>query len=1080
MISNRSLITDIGDSATAKFISENLADEGQALVIVSGRSRAERLVQDLSFFCDRKILMLPPDDEIFVRYDAKNQDEKIARTKVLKELRENPDALIVAPASGAIKRLPPKVDFANREINLTEGESFSQEDLKEKLIEFGYERTGIVYAPGTFSVRGGIIDVFVADQEDPFRIDFFGDEIESIKAFDMESQRSLRNISAIQIYPLSFDESHSKESEHLWDYLSKGRVFVEDVDRIRESLDLRFKEMSRDLEYMIEKDQATKEDWSKLTGVEDFEKIFSFPDIFFLQPFSKAINGIETYSEILSFKRLPISSYNNHMDILARDIRNYGKEGYRVIISSSSPRRTDALRTFLQDENLDLIATVKEGVLSTGMVLPEEKICYISDGNIFDSAKLYRKRKRRYANLGQKLESFTELKAGEYVVHDNHGIGLFQGIETINSQGTVRDYIKIKYHGNGTLYIPVEQMDIVQKYIGSDGKTPKLSKLGSEEWKRTKLRARRAINDMTDELIELYAKRKAESGYAFSEDTVWQGEFEDSFPFEETEDQLRSAEEIKRDMEKEEPMDRLLCGDVGYGKTEVAARAIFKCLIEGKQAAMLVPTTILANQHFATLKDRFKNYPFTIEMMSRFRTDKENKDVATQLEKGNVDFVIGTHRLLSNDVKFKDLGLLVVDEEQRFGVGHKEKIKKLKAGVDVLTLSATPIPRTLNMSLTGIRDMSLIAEPPEERYPVQTYVMEQDNDIIRDVIRRELDRDGQVFVVYNRVRGIVRIAERIQELVPEARIAVGHGQMSESSLEDVMKRFVDREIDVLIATTIVESGLDIPNANTLIVIDSDKCGLSQLYQLRGRVGRSNRIAYAYLMYQKEKVLTEVAEKRLRAIMEFTEFGAGFKIAMRDMELRGAGNVLGAEQSGHMLDIGYELYARMVDEAARKARGEIVPEKKEDFAVELKSNANIPAWYIDDDSIKLSMYKRIADIENEEDAKDVIEEMVDRFGEVPKEALNLVKISLIRTLTQGLGLTRLYEQNSQVYFLLGENAKISPYSIMTLKDKYQDEIIYTSGSNPHIRFKYEKNNKLDAVIDILKMIREIPKETLSVL
>ena len=1080
MKNSKIAITGAGAQATPYVIAKLLKEGRQALIIVPGRVRSERLKEDLSFFCNREIVILPPDEEVFLKYEAKNKDQEVARARVLKALRTDKELIVIAPASGAIKRTPPVKEYEDKAKKIRLGDEMLLDDLKLNLGEMGYERVDTVYGPGQFSVRGGIVDVFTPDSEEPFRIEFFGDEIDSLRTFDIESQRSIENKKEIEIYPaITLNENGERKElssgeksgyEYIWNYMLEGDVFVEDPERIAESLNLRHQELWNDLEYLIEKDQATWDEGDLITGMEDLLRAYEKESVYFLQPFARKIQGVEELSEIQSFRMQPVTSYNGHMDLLAKDIRTFADKGYKVFISASSDPRVQSLNSFLRDEKLDGAIRVKPGYLSAGLIVPDEKECYISDGDIFDTAKIGgRRKKHRAASKGRAIQNFTELHKGEYVVHDNHGIGVFQGIEELNDQGIIRDYIKIKYQGHGILYVPVEQMDVVQKYIGSEGKAPKIHKLGSDEWRRVKQRARKAVSDMTDELIALYAKRKSERGYAFSEDTVWQADFETAFPYEETPDQLRSIEEIKRDMEKEEPMDRLLCGDVGYGKTEVAARAIFKCLIEGKQAAMLVPTTILASQHFDTLKERLKGFPFTVELMSRFRSDKELTDVAEKLSKGKVDLVIGTHRILSKDIKFKDLGLLVVDEEQRFGVAHKEKLKTLKAGIDVLTLSATPIPRTLNMSLTGIRDMSLISEPPEERYPVQTYVMEQDDDLIREVINRELDRGGQVFVVYNRVRGIVRIAERIKELIPEAKVSVGHGQMSESTLEDVMRKFVSGETDVLVATTIVESGLDIPNANTLIVLEADKCGLSQLYQLRGRVGRSNRIAYAYLMYQKEKVLTEVAEKRLRAIKEFTEFGAGFKIAMRDMELRGAGNVLGAEQSGHMMDVGYEMYARLVDEAARRARGEEVREKREDFAVEIKAHANIPGWYIEDESIKLAMYKRIADIETDEDADDVMDELMDRFGDVPKETANLIKISLIRTKAEKTHLTRIHEQNGKIYITVEGEDKISPFTVMEMNEKFQGKSLFHGGGQPYFVLTVDSKTKLDSTIEALDIL-----------
>ncbi len=1075
MINNKVAITGVGGSTSAYVIANILKKGRQALIIVPGRVRSERLAEDLAFFCDREISILPPDEDVFLKYEARNQDQEIERARILKRLRTDREAVVIASASGAIKRINPHSLYEENSVKFAVGDKLNIDDFKEDLVKLGYERVNTVYGQGQFAVRGGIIDIFTMDSDNPYRIDFFDDEIDGIRSFDVESQRSIENISEVELYPVSTalteKQSSSSEYEYIWDYMLEGDVFIEDPERIRESLELRFTELWNDFEYLLEKEQATKEEGELITGISDYERVYDVPNIYFLQPFTKSIKGVEL-TELSSIRVQPVTSYNGHMDLLARDISDYGAKGYRTVISVSSDSRLNTIRDFLNERNLDNLATVKEGYLSSGFIVPDERVCFISDGNIFDSSKLMgRKNRRKRYTKGKAIQSFTELHKGEYVVHDNHGIGVFQGIEELNDQGIIRDYIKIKYQGHGILYVPVEQMDVVQKYIGSEGKTPKINKLGTDDWRKTKQKAKKAVSEMTDELIALYAKRKAESGYAFSEDTVWQAEFESAFPYEETPDQLKSIEEIKIDMEKEEPMDRLLCGDVGYGKTEVAARAIFKCLIEGKQAAMLVPTTILASQHYDTLKERLKGFPFTIELMSRFRSEKDLTAIAKSVEKGKVDLLVGTHRILSKDIRFKDLGLLVIDEEQRFGVAHKEKLKKLKAGIDVLTLSATPIPRTLNMSLTGIRDMSLISEPPEERYPVQTYVMEQDEDLVREVINRELDRGGQVFVVYNRVRGIVRIAERIRELVPEASIAVGHGQMKESALEEVMHSFVEGRTDVLVATTIVESGLDIPNANTLIVLDADKCGLSQLYQLRGRVGRSNRIAYAYLMFQKDKVLTEVAEKRLRAIKEFTEFGAGFKIAMRDMELRGAGNILGAEQSGHMLDIGYELYARLVDEAARRARGEEVHERREDFAVEIKVPASIPSDYIEDESVKLAMYKRIADIENVAESEDVLDELIDRFGEVPKETLNLIKVSIIRTMAEKSKLSRIHEQNGKVYLSMPDEGSISPYSVLSMNEVFGPRVLFHGGSEPYFALTTDSKSKLEDTIRALEVLSE---------
>jgi transcription-repair coupling factor (superfamily II helicase) len=700
------------------------------------------------------------------------------------------------------------------------------------------------------------------------------------------------------------------------------------------------------------------------------------------------------------------------------------------------------------------------------MEFPEEKLCYIWDGDIFTNQKHGRSKGRSSKAKGKAIQSFSDMHKGDFVVHENHGIGKFLGIEQLTVQNVKKDYLKIKYAGEDMLYVPVEQMDLIQKYVSADGITPKINKLSGGEWKKTKAKAKAAIANMAKELLELSAARQIEMGYAFSEDTVWQKEFEDNFPYEETSDQLRSIKEIKADMEKTTAMDRLLCGDVGYGKTEVAARALFKCVADGKQAAVLVPTTLLANQHYFTMKERFEQFPFKVEMLCRFRNDRQQDEIVSKLDRGAIDLVIGTHRMLSKDVKFKDLGLLVIDEEQRFGVQHKESIKQLRKNVDVLTMSATPIPRTLHMSLVGIKDMSLIEEPPDERYPVQTYVLEQEDELIRTAVQRELARGGQVYVIFNRVTGINKIASHISRLVPEARVEAAHGQMNERQLEDIMLNFMNNETNVLIATTIIESGIDISNANTIIILDADRLGLSQLYQLRGRVGRSTRMSYAYLMFQKDKVLSEVAEKRLRAIKEFTEFGAGFKVAMRDLEIRGAGNLLGMEQHGHMMMIGYELYCKLVDDAVRALGGEIVNPDREEASIELQVTAFIPDRYIADEVLKLQMYKKIATIEGVGNEEEIIDELLDRFGEIPKEAINLIKISRIRAMAQKLCITRVHEEGNKITFEFAPENPLKAVAYAKLVENYGMRIFIHGGVKPMVKYTMNKKNKLEEVIEVL--------------
>lgn len=1126
-------ISGISESRSAWVISNIINKEiGQNLIIVATEPRARRLADDLSFFTDRNVVVMPSEDQVFLRYEAKNHDMLLQRINGLKALRSDPECIVVAPVSAAVKKVIPHRVFESKKLSFRLGDDINMEQVKETLVELGYERMSLVESRGEFSIRGGIIDVFTPDGENPYRIELFDTEIDSIREFDIDTQRSSDNLKYIDVGPAeqiladkdifgAASEKIYKEytkqavklakkgeeyreaidnlekrrdelceyvdnvsniqllenylhyfydsTEYLWDYMEKGSIFVDDPDRIGEFLDSRAKEIRTDFQIMLERGQIVPKDTALLSDREDFLKVLGHEPVYMITPFPKAVKGVESMSEIHSYQSSQMVVFNGRMDLLESELKAFAKKNYEIIIVASSDERRKNLIEFV--DRAGLLSNVKfmTGKLSAGMDFPELKLCYVSDNDIFGDQKQGRK-KKKHKTVGQQIQSFSDLNKGDYVVHENHGIGKFIGIQQLDVQGEKKDYLKIKYAGNDFLYVPVEQFDIIQKYIGADGITPKVNKLSGSEWKVTKAKARAAIAEMTDELVKLYAEREMEKGYAFEKDTVWQKEFEEGFPYVETDDQMRSIEEIKQDMEKPVAMDRLLCGDVGFGKTEVAARALFKCISDGKQAAVLVPTTILANQHYYTLKDRFEHFPFKVEMLSRFRSEAQQKKIIEDLAKGQVDLIIGTHRLLSQDVKFKDLGLLVIDEEHRFGVSHKEAIKKLKKNVDVLTLSATPIPRTLNMSLTGIKDMSLIEEPPEERYPVQTYVMEQDDSMIRDVISRELDRGGQVFVVFNRIRGIGQIADKIGKLVPEAKIAIGHGRMNEQALEDVMLDFVNGVTNVLVATTIIESGIDIPNANTLIVIDADRYGLAQLYQLRGRVGRSNRMAYAYLMYQKDKILTEIAEKRLKAIREFTEFGAGFKVAMRDLEIRGAGNLLGSEQSGHMMNIGYELYCKLVDDAIRSLKGEIINEASEETSVELPVAANIPDWYIEDETLKLQMYKKIATVRNDADEEEIIDELIDRFGDVPRETLNLIKVSRIRGLAEELSVKRIYVQANRIIFTFAEKSRLTPLGIVNINDAFKGRAFVHGGLEPFIRIPANGQTKLEDSLKLLSLVK----------
>lgn len=1124
-------VSGVSDRSAAPIIA-NIAskEKEQNLVIVSSNARAQVLAEDLSFFTNKSIYILPGDDFVFLKFDARSNEQLIERLKVLKALRGDENALIIAPVSGAIKKMIPHREFENRSFRITRGEELPLDTIKENLVAMGYERRQMVDGPGQFSIRGGIVDIFTPDGEDPYRVELFDNEIDSVRTFDIDTQRSKENLKFAEIDPAqqiiidedlfqkaaakiekaytsaakkmalknpaaaeTLDERKNEiveyvtncsniqllenyveyfydETEYIWDYMACGNIIVEDPDRVMDALKLRDVELINDAQSMVERGQLIKEDIKSLSTKEDFLKVYQEDSVYVVTTFPKRVEGASEFTAIQNVQSRNMIAFGGHMELLASELRSYVSKNYQIHIVARSQGRLDGIREYVGTLDLPGKYIYHLGELSGGFDFPQEKVCYITENDIFEYKKSTKRKKRKKEfDAGQKIHSFTELAEGDYVVHENFGIGRFLKIVQLKIDGEVKDYLRIKYAGTDVLNVPVDRMDRVQKYIGSDGNVPKLHKLSGGEWKIAKAKAKEAIAEMAEELVRLSAVRKMKPGHAFKEDDNWQREFEDSFPYEPTDDQLRSIEEIKADMEKPMAMDRLLCGDVGFGKTEVAARAIFKCLSEGKQAAFLVPTTILANQHYYTLKERMERFPFNVELLSRFRTEKQQKETIEKLSKGQVDLIIGTHRLLSEDICFKDLGLLVVDEEQRFGVSHKEAIKKLKENVDVLTLSATPIPRTLNMSLTGIKDMSLIQEPPEERYPVQTYVVEEDETILRDVIRREIDRGGQVFVVFNRVRGIQKVAERIEELVPEAKVAVGHGQMKETTLENIMIDFINGDTNVLVATTIIESGIDIPNANTMVILEADHLGLSQLYQLRGRVGRSNRIAYTYLMYQRDKVLTETSEKRLKAIKEFTEFGAGFKVAMKDLEIRGAGNILGSQQSGHIMNIGYELYCKMVDEAVKELQGEVTSEDGRDVSIEFNQSAYIPERYIQDASLKLEMYKKIADIRTLDDEEEVWDELVDRFGDVPKETVRLMKIARMRKLALDLGVDRIHPQNGKVVIEFGAENKLSPKGIVEASEAYGMRAFIHAGAKPVITLGVEAKNLYKDPVDLLEIL-----------
>ncbi len=1102
------------------------------VIVTYSDLKAKELYEEYKFY-DRNVLFYPAKDLIFFQADIHGNQLTKERIRALRRIAEKkPFTLITTYAA----LMTPQVMW-NKEtdiLQMEKGDVLDEKAFAYKLVELGYEKVYQVEQPGQFAIRGGIIDVFDLTQENPYRVELWGDEIDSIRSFDVLSQRSIEQLHGITVYPavefvlseerlkagLEKIEAEAKKQEQVFrdSFLTEEahristqvkalreellefknmvnvdgyiRYFYEDTVSLVEVLQQMEKEAgNRKLLFFIDEPSHVREHVSAIelefrdsmeqraakgyilpgqmnvlySGEQVMARLNKSPVV--------ALAAMETRGNLvhpqvhLNVSARSISSYNNSFDALLKDLKSYRKNGYRVLLLSGSRTRAKRLAEDLRDNEIaavyseDPYREVQAGEVLTyygcvkkGFEYPLLKFVVISESDIFGAEK---KKKKKKLYQGQKITDLNDLKVGDYVIHESHGLGIYKGIEKVEMEHVVKDYVKIEYRDGGNLYILATGLDVIGKYASADAaKTPKLNKLGTKEWEKTKIRVRSAVDEVAKDLVELYALRQNSQGHAYGKDTVWQREFEEMFPFEETEDQLLAIADTKADMESTKIMDRLVCGDVGYGKTEIAIRAAFKAVQEGKQVVYLVPTTILAQQHYNTFSQRMKDFPIRVDLMSRFRTSTEIKKTVTDLQKGFVDIVIGTHRVLSNDVQFKDLGLLIIDEEQRFGVTHKEKIKKLKENVDVLTLTATPIPRTLHMSLIGIRDMSVLEEAPGDRLPIQTFVCEYNEEMVREAIVRELTRNGQVYYVYNRVNNIADVAAQVAKLVPEANVAFAHGQMKEQELERIMLDFVEGEIDVLVSTTIIETGLDISNANTMIIHDSDNLGLSQLYQLRGRVGRSNRTAYAFLMYKRDKMLKEVAEKRLAAIKEFTDLGSGFKIAMRDLEIRGAGNLLGMKQHGHMEAVGYDMYCKMLGEAVKTLKG---METITDFVttVDLDVDAFIPPSYIVNEAQKLDIYKRIAGIENPKERDEMKDELLDRFGELPRSVDNLLRIALIRAQAHSLYMTEIRGKNERIQFTFRPDAKIDVVKIPEMLRKYKEQLTFTAYGNPFFTYKYRK-------------------------
>lgn len=1026
------------------------------LILAEDERRAREIYEDYRFY-DRKVYSYPAKDLLFFQADIHGNLLIRQRMKVIKALLEEKELTVVTSIDGCMDFLESLEKIKEQLIHYESDSTVDIEQLKNQLVALGYERVGQVEMPGQFSVRGGIVDIYCLTEENPWRIELWGDEIDSIRSFDPESQRSLENLEELTIYP-AVEHTGGRDMVSFLDYFPEERtiIFLDEPNRLTEKGGAVEEEYRQSRMHREEKGSRNlPENW--LCSFEQLQKELNKRNcisVCALEPKQAGWKVREKfYLEVKS-----ISAYNNSFELLVKDLHQYKKQGYRIALLSGSRTRAERLAKDLQEEGLAAFygqdydreicpgeIMVVYGHAKKGFEYPLIKFAVMTESDIFGQEQKKKKKKKNYS--GSRIQDFAELSIGDFVVHEKHGLGIYRGIEKVEVDRIVKDYIKIEYRGGSNLYIPATQLDCLQKYSGADAsKAPKLNKLGTQEWNKTKSKVRGAVKNIAKELVELYAVRQEKEGYVCGPDTVWQREFEEMFPYEETEDQISAIEDAKRDMESTRIMDRLICGDVGYGKTEVALRAAFKEVQESRQVAYLAPTTILAQQIYNTFVQRMKEFPVRVELLCRFRTPAQQKKAIEDLKKGQVDVIIGTHRILSKDVQFKNLGLLIVDEEQRFGVTHKEKIKQLKKDVDVLTLTATPIPRTLHMSLIGIRDMSVLEEPPMDRMPIQTYVMEYDEETVREAINRELRRGGQVYYVYNRVTDIADVALRIAKLVPDARVDFAHGQMSERELENVMYSFVNGDIDVLVSTTIIETGLDISNVNTMIIHDSDRYGLSQLYQLRGRIGRSNRTAYAFLMYRKNVMLKETAEKRLAAIREYTDLGSGFKIAMRDLELRGAGNLLGAQQHGHMNAVGYDLYCKMLNEAVKEAKG---IHTMEDFetSVDLNVDAYIPDSYISNEFQKLDIYKRIAGIETQQDYDDMLEELLDRFGEPGKAVLNLLAIAKLKAIAHQGYVTEIKQTGKTVRFTLYEKARLNTEGFPALMQKYRRGLQFKNEQEP---------------------------------
>lgn len=1142
------LVTGLTGTARMLYVAALYQEVKRPILLVThSLNQAQKAYEDLQELVSKDEILLYPANELVITEIAIAGRETLGeKVDVLSRLSQGFKGIVIVPFSGLRKLFPPQSVFKQNHIHLKVGDVYEIDSFVEKLIKTGYERVDLVEKPGECSVRGGIVDVYPVNFDHPVRIEWFDDEVDSIRLFSVSDQRSFDKWQEVVIPPAlelfaerqvlyqagervekllserlqktkdaSLKEKLNEAIGYDIDQLKKGSLFTgiykyitqiytnaeSLLDYMPKETVMILDEPTRILESARQMEREEGEWQTALLQQGEFlpqlKISLSYDDVIlkadlqriYLSLFLRQVQGIQPQN-IIQFTCRSMQQFHGQIHVLKAEWDRWIKGNYRVMFLASSEERLDRLERVLNDYGMDPLKdqssnpptpgkpVIRIGSLQNGFEISSLRLAIITEGEVF-TQKQRRTRRHTKMDHAEKIKDYQELKPGDYVVHVNHGIGRYIGIETLEVGGMHKDYLHIQYAGNDKLYVPVEQIDQVQKYVGSEEKTPKVYSLGGSEWSKVKNKVKSSVQDIAKDLIELYAKRQQSKGYAFSKDTPYQKEFEALFPYEETPDQLRSIEEIKRDMEQEQPMDRLLCGDVGYGKTEVAIRAAFKATMDGKQVAVLVPTTILAQQHYETFRERFADFPVKIEVLSRFRSRKEQKEAIEGLKNGTVDIVIGTHRLFSKDIQFKDLGLLIIDEEQRFGVKHKEKIKQMKHNIDVLTLSATPIPRTLHMAMMGVRDLSIIETPPENRFPVQTYVLEYSAALVREAIEREMARGGQVYFLYNQVQNIEQMADQIRMLVPDARVAVAHGQMPESELESVMLEFLDGEYDVLVSTTIIETGVDIPNVNTLIIYNADKMGLSQLYQLRGRVGRSNRIAYAYFTYQRDKVLSETAEKRLQAIKEFTELGSGFKIAMRDLAIRGAGNILGAEQHGHIATVGFELYSQMLKEAVEELQGKTSETKVKEPTFELSVDAYLPSEYIQDEKQKIELYKKIRGVTTLEEVMDLEEEIEDRFGDLPEPVQMLMKVARIKAYAIRYEIESVQQKDGEITIKFSPEAteKIDGEKLFEIAQDFIGKIRFSTGQCMGVVFKVSgmgSKEALEMVERFLEKYESVPR------